>query len=84
MKHIPGIFKGFKIPKTIEQIALFAYASSKNHPVIGGGKVVTVREMFQQIATELENKKVATDIVSQSLPLLRTIQFMQEYKQGAC
>ena len=84
MKHIPGIFKGFKIPKTIEQIALFAYASSKNHPVIGGGKVVTVREIFQQIATELKDKKVATDIVSQSLPILRTIQFMQEYKQGVC
>lgn len=80
MKHIPSLFKGFKIPKTIEQIALFSYASTKNRLKLGGGKIMTVRELFQQISAELENKRVAKEIVPQSLPILRTIQFMQEYK----
>ena len=80
MKHIPSLFKGFKIPKRIEQIAMFSYASTKNRTSIGGGRIVTVRELFQQISGELENKRVAKEIVSQSLPILRTIQFMQEYK----
>lgn len=78
-KHIPSIFKGYVLPSEIEQIALFEYASGKNHSVIGGGKVKLVKELLRDIRIELLSKKVCNDAVSEHMPLLRMVQFMTNY-----
>ena len=41
-KHIPSLFKGFTLPETgeIEQIAVFAYSSKKNHETIAGARLL--------------------------------------------
>ena len=37
-KHIPTLFEGFNLPDEIEHIAVFAYASKRNHASVSGGR----------------------------------------------
>lgn len=78
-KYIPAMFKGLQVPKKIEQVALFGYASKKNHPTICGGEVKLVSELLEEITSSLRHKKIANAAVSEQYPILRTIQFMCEH-----
>jgi len=81
-KHIPQIFKGFEIPPNIDQIALFLFASTENHKEIAGGKIMLVSELLVIISKELSKFKVAKKAVPEHFPLLRTIQFVMEYRDA--
>jgi len=79
-KHIPALFKGLiDSSQEIEQIALFAYASNKNYKTIGGGRVMLVKELMQEIIAELKGKKLAKEAIPESWVSLRTIQFVLEF-----
>jgi hypothetical protein len=79
--HIPGLFAGLSVPKEIEQIAVFGYASKISHNTIGGGKVVCVEDLFRDIINELKAKTMSNSAISEHMPLLRTLQFVCEYKK---
>lgn len=79
-KHIPKMFEGLKIPKCIQQVALFGYGSKKNHPTLCGAEVWLVSDLLSEITDALRPKKVANAAVSEQFPILRTIQFMCHYE----
>jgi hypothetical protein len=79
-KYIPQIFNGLEIPTRIEQIALFLFASKTNHQVIAGGKIMLVSELMATISVELSKFKVARQAMPEQFPILRTIQFIMEYR----
>ncbi len=80
-KYIPQLFKGFAIPDEVEQLAIFVFGSNKNHKAIGGGKVVLFSEIIGEIFSELQNRKIANAAASEHMPLLRSFQFVNEYKE---
>ncbi len=79
-EYIPQIFKGIEIPDNIEQIALLLYASKKNHQDIGGGKIQLVSELLNEIVDYFSDKKIAKNAVPEQYSLIRTIQFICQYK----
>jgi hypothetical protein len=80
-KYIPELFVDFmKIhPDWIEQYAVLGFGSDKNYKTIGGGVVLTARNLFNKIMKDLENKKIESQAVPENMPRLRTIQFMLNY-----
>lgn len=78
-KYIPALFRGATLPAEIDQIALFEYASNKQHETVGGGKVKLVREFLKEIKEDLSSKMINNSAVSEHMPLLRMIQFMCHY-----
>jgi hypothetical protein len=80
-KYIPGLFPGFKLPREIEQIAVLALASKVNHPILGGGKVLLVSDLMREILEDLSDRKIAANSVPEHHVLLRTLQFVVEYRK---
>jgi hypothetical protein len=75
---IPTLFEGFKLPETIEQIALLSFASKANHQTLGGGKIILVPELLKEIFESLKSRNIASNAVSENMPLLRTLQFVSD------
>lgn len=80
-KYIPELFADFmKIhPDWIEQYAVLGFGSDKNFNTIGGGTVLTAKNLFNEIIKDVENKKIESQAVPENMPRLRTIQFMLNY-----
>ncbi len=79
--YIPQIFNGLDIPRKIEQIALFLFASKVNHETLAGGRIMLVSEILVEVTKALSELKVAKQAVPEQFPLLRTIQFVIEYRK---
>ena len=79
-KYIPELFSGIEIPDDLDQVGLFLFASKANHKHVGGGEVMLVSELYQEIIEGLRGKRVAKEAVSEQFPLLRTIQQCLEYE----
>jgi hypothetical protein len=79
-KYIPQLFAGFDVPVDIDQIALLLYASKTNKQTIGGGKLMLVPEFLREIIGSLNGRKIAKNAVPENFPLLRTIQFVAEFR----
>lgn len=80
-EHIPGLFPGFEVPEEIEQIAILIFASKANHPTLGGGQVLLVSDLMREIMEELSDKKISENAVPEHHALLRTLQFVVEYRK---
>ena len=78
--HIPELLSGNDVPMDFDQIALFLFGSRSSHGSIGGGRIVLVSELYQEITLGLRGKRVGTIAVSEQFPLLRTIQHCLEYE----
>lgn len=81
LKYIPGLFPGLDLPEEIEQIAIFAFASRVNHPTLAGRKVLLVSDLMREIMEDLGDKKIASAAVPEHHPILRTLQFVVEYRK---
>ena len=81
LKHIPGLFPGLDLPEKIEQIAIFAFASRANHPTLAGRKVLLVSDLMREIIEDLSDKKIVSAAVPEHHPILRTLQFVVEYRK---
>lgn len=79
-KYIPKLFDGLDVPVEIDQIAVFLFASKANKQTIGGGKIMLVPELLRKIIDGLSQRKVAKQAVPENFPLLRTIQFVAEFR----
>lgn len=80
-KYIPGLFPGFELPPEIEQVAVLAFGSKVNHPTLGGAKVLLVSDLMREILEDLSDKKIAENAVPEHHALLRTLQFVVEYRK---
>jgi hypothetical protein len=80
-KYIPKLFVGLDVPCEIEQIAVLLYASKTNNQSIGGGKLMLVPELLCEIIDGLRGRKIAKQAVPENFPLLRTIQFVAEFRE---
>jgi hypothetical protein len=80
-KYIPALFPGFELPDEIEQVAILAFASKTNHPTLGGAKVLIVSDLLREIMEDLSEKKIASSAVPEHHALLRTLQFVVEYRK---
>lgn len=65
----------------IEQIALLATADHPRHGTVAGGKILLLSEFLAQIFARLASVSVSADLVPEQWPLLRTLQFVAEYRQ---
>ena len=81
LKYIPGLFPGLDLPEDIEQIAIFAFASRANHPTLAGRPVLLVSDLMREIMEDLSDKKIASAAVPEHHPILRTLQFVVEYRK---
>ena len=80
-KYIPGLFDGFDLPPDIEQIAILVFASRSNHPTLGGAKVLLISDLMRQIMEDLGDKKPISNLVPEHHTILRTLQFVIEYRK---
>lgn len=81
-KHIPALFKGIKISKTIDQYALLVFASKQSRSEIGGGKILLINELITDILHGLSDVSISSAAVSEQFPILRTFQFVTDYKKA--
>ncbi len=81
LKYIPGLFPSLDLPEKIEQIAIFAFASRTNHPTLAGRKVLLVSDLMRDIMEYLGDKKLTSSAVPEHHPILRTLQFVVEYRK---
>jgi hypothetical protein len=81
LKYIPSLFPGLDLPQKIEQISIFALASRVNHPTLAGRKVLLVSDLMREIMEDLSDKKIAAAAVPEHHPILRTLQFVVEYRK---
>ena len=80
-RHIPDLFDGYDLPDDIEQIAILVFASKSNHPTLGGGKVLLISDLMRQIMEDLGDKKALSNTVAEHHTILRTLQFVIEYRK---
>ncbi len=81
-KYIPQLFRGLKLPDEIEQIAVLVFASTANHSSLGGGRIVLITELLEQIFTELKDRSIASRAVPEHLMVLRSFQFVAQYRDA--
>lgn len=81
LKYIPGLFPGLELAAEIEQIAIFAFASRVNHPTLAGRKVLLVSDLMREIMEDLSDKKITSAAVPEHHQVLRTLQFVVEYRK---
>ena len=77
-KYIPELFSGMAIPDDIEQIALFVFGG-RTRECIAGGRVVFIEDFMKDIRAGIGDRKVAHAAIPQQFPLLRTLQFAEQY-----
>ncbi len=80
-KHIPELFGGLDIPGEIEQVAVLVFASKQHHEMLAGGRLVLAGDLLAEITRKLRRKSIYSKAVSEQYPILRTIQFMCEYRK---
>jgi hypothetical protein len=80
LKHIPAIFEGLDLPDEVEQVAILVFASKRNHQTVGGGKLILIDELLEEIFAHLKSKELASSAVPEHLSILRSFQFVTEYR----
>lgn len=78
-KYIPFMIPGYKAGTYIEQVALFGLLKRSTRKELAGGKVIVISDLLKEIVTVLRTQRVASAVVPEQYPLLRTVQFMCEH-----
>ncbi len=79
--HVESITKGCKKKPVLTQRALLGYARSARRRLLGGGELVLMPEFLHEIIEALSWRRLDRQIVPEHLPLLRTLQFVSEYRE---
>lgn len=80
-QYVEGLAAGMKKKPVLQQIALLVYAREARRKTLGGGKLVLMPQFLYGIIDELAQYRVEKQIVPEHLPLLRTLQFVTEYRE---
>lgn len=79
---IPNLFSGMTIPSSIEQIAVFGYGGKGSRTRIGGGKILLIQELLDEILANLALKSMHKEAVPEQFPLLRTLHFVAHHRRA--
>jgi len=79
-RHIPRLFQGLDVPNEIDQVALFLIGGNRGGAPIAGGRVLLVKELIVEILSALAGKRLYSEAVPESFPLIRTLQLVAEYR----
>lgn len=83
-RYIPTLFEGFDLPETIEQVALFAAGSRVSYQSIGGGRILFMSELMEDIFNEVKSKSILNDSIPEHYPILRTFQIISHFRSSFC
>jgi hypothetical protein len=83
-KYIPSLFRGMHVPDTVEQIAVLVFAGKKDRSTLAGGKLVLIQEARGDILRDLRGRSINRDMVPEQMPIIRTLQFVAEYRKLVC
>lgn len=82
-KYIPKIFEGFNdLPTDIEQMAILVIRNKGGRETLGGGKLVSVSELLEEIFAGIKHLSIYTNSIPEDKPLLRSFQYVAEYRQN--
>jgi hypothetical protein len=79
-KYIPGLFTGIDMPAEIDSVAILVFASNRNRASLGGGRLMIASELYEEIIRTLAHTSIRTGMIDEQKPLLRTLQFVAEYR----
>ncbi len=79
-KYIPDLFVGMDLPGRIDQIALLGFASKQTHQTLGGGRIMLVRELLEEIFQDFITKHINSSAIPEHAPILRSFQFVSDYR----
>lgn len=77
-KYIPAIFAGLDADVSIEQIAILAFASTRNISRLEQGRIVLIPELLKEIFAKLKGRRLNSSAVPEQFPLIRTLQLVAE------
>jgi hypothetical protein len=78
--HVPALFGGVADGLILEQQALLVYGARDERTTLGGGTLIYVESLLQEIVDDLLPKRVRNAAVPEQYPLLRAIQFTTEHR----
>ncbi|NNF51995.1 MAG: hypothetical protein HKN59_06125 [Gammaproteobacteria bacterium] len=78
--HVEAIARGFRKKPVLRQRALLGYARAARRRTLGGGELVLIPGLLHEIIDALSARRLDRRIVPEHLPLLRTLQFVSEYR----
>ena len=82
-RFIKSVFAGFPVPDTLEQVVILQFYGGTSR-TLGGARLMTVRDLVNEILSGLEGTSPRSKAVSSNLPLLRTLQLAADAtKRGA-
>lgn len=68
-----SVFPGLQLPDTLEQVVVHQFPN-KGRRSMGGGRLVTVKELIHEIYDGLRGTSPSSGAVPSNFPLLRTLQ----------
>ena len=78
-RYIPELFAGIALPAEIEQTALLVTGGAANRSTIGGGRLMMIQELMDQIRTQLVGRRVDKAAIPEQYVILRALQFAANY-----
>ncbi len=72
---------GMKKKPRFRQRALLVYARTLRRRTLGGGELVLLPQFLHEIVERLVELRIDKQIVPEHLPLIRTLQFVTEYRE---
>ncbi len=78
-EHIPALFRGFKELPEIEQMAVLVYGSDADRSKIGGGRLILIKDLMNEIHKDLATREVRNAAVPEQYVILRGLQFAANY-----
>jgi len=80
-KAIPTLFEGYDIDQgQIEQIAVLGVPSDGTNLMLDGVRTVVVSDLLGEIARAFASRSLASNIIPETMPILRTIHFATAYR----
>jgi hypothetical protein len=77
-KHIRRLFKGLKVPGSVDQIVLLDFASTKRRDRVAGARILLVEDLLVDVLRELRNRPDTNIMVPEQYPILRTLQHVAD------
>jgi len=77
-------FVGFQPPATLEQIAVVVFADASHHRTVAGARILLMQDLLAEILQTLRSFSLSSLPMPPQWPLLRTLQFVSEYRGGLC
>jgi len=79
--YVAQIGKRLKKKPVLHQRALLGYARAARRRSLGGGELMLMPQFLHEIIESLSAQRLDRRIVPEHLPLLRTLQFVSEYRE---